>query len=437
MLSYDTLAQIAKHEAVKGLPVSKKAFCSMAAQVCDACVMAKQVAGSHLQSSSWEAQPLALVHSDLMGPFEVESAGGNKYILTAIDDFSGKAVVKPLKHKSQVSVELKVILLAWERGTDLKVKKVCTDRGTEYNEFNAWCASRGINCDKSVAYTAQQNGRTELFITERERAMLNSSGVAKKYWAEAFAAAVDVYNISPRLGNVEAPYELFCGAKPDVRGFRTSGCAVFCRKQPVELTKLGERSNHGPLMGREPDTKGWRMLLDAGNVVVRYDCVFVEYAAEDDDSESDHDSVEDNAGLVAPAAGENVGASGAAAADADAGARGAVERSPKRTQPLRLREPSKRMRDSCALLCQVDTSQDEPPTLQQALAQVDGGMWHQAADDEFRILRELGVYELVEKPKGVNLLKNKWVLKKKRDQAEISKGTRHVWWPRASRSAKA
>jgi hypothetical protein len=86
--------------------------------------------------------------------------------------------------------------------------------------------------------------------------MLNSSGVAKKYWAEAFAAAVDVYNMSPRLGNVETPYELFCGAKPDVRGSRTSGCAVFCRKQPVELTKLGERSNHGPLMGREPDTKG-------------------------------------------------------------------------------------------------------------------------------------------------------------------------------------
>jgi hypothetical protein len=146
LLSYDTLAQIAKHEAVKGLPVSEKVFFSIAAQGCDACVMAKQVAGLHLQSSSRAAQPLALVHSDLMGPFELESAGGNKYILMAIDDFSGEAVVKPLKHKSQVSVELKVILLAWERVKDLKVKKVCTDRGTEYNEFNACCASQGPWC---------------------------------------------------------------------------------------------------------------------------------------------------------------------------------------------------------------------------------------------------------------------------------------------------
>jgi hypothetical protein len=93
-----------------------------------------------------------------------------------------------------------------------------------------------------------------------------------------------------------------------------------------------------------------------------------------------------------------------------------VERSPKRTQPSRLREPSKRMLDSYALPCQVDTSQDEPPTLQQALAQVDGDMWRQAADDELRSLHELGVYELVEKPKGVTPLQNQWVLKKKRDQ---------------------
>jgi hypothetical protein len=59
--------------------------------------------------------------------------------------------VKPLKHKSQVSAELKVILLAWEREKDLKVKKVCSDRGTEYNEFDASCASQGIKRDKSVA----------------------------------------------------------------------------------------------------------------------------------------------------------------------------------------------------------------------------------------------------------------------------------------------
>jgi hypothetical protein len=143
--------------------------------------------------------------------------------------------------------------------------------------------------------------------------MLNEQGIAKKYWAEAFAVAIDIYNISPRLGNVQTPWELFYGTKPGVRSLRTFGCEVYCRKTAPALTKLGEHSY--------------------------------------------------------------------------------------------------------ALMCKVDTSKDEPATLQQALAQDDGDLWQQAADEEMFSLWELGVYELVEKPEGVKLLKNKWVLKIKRDQS--------------------
>jgi hypothetical protein len=143
-----------------------------------------------------------------------------------------------------------------------------------------------------VAGIPQHNGRAERFnptITERVRALLNSSGVAKKYWAEAFSAAVDIYNVSPRMGAIETPYQLFFGVKPDVRSFRTFGCEVYCRKQRAALTKLGERSERGLVMGREPGTKGWRVLLENGSVVVRYNCVFVENVEDDDDSDDDED----------------------------------------------------------------------------------------------------------------------------------------------------
>ena len=43
-------------------------------------------------------------------------------------------------------------------------------------------------------------------------------------------------------------------------------------------------------------------------------------------------------------------------------------------------------------------------------------MCRQAADEQVRSLRELGVYKLVEKPKGVNILKNRCVPKRNRDQ---------------------
>jgi hypothetical protein len=53
--------------------------------------------------------------------------------------------------------------------------------------------------------------------------MLNERGIAKKYWAEAFAAVVDIYN-------VKTPWELFHGSKPDVRSLRAFGCEAVSRK---------------------------------------------------------------------------------------------------------------------------------------------------------------------------------------------------------------
>jgi hypothetical protein len=103
-LSYETMAQMVKHGAVKGLSVSEKALRKKAAAVCDSCVMAKHAAKPHPQSDSRARQALELVHSDLMGPFDVESAGGNKYILTAIDDLSGVAAVSTV-HSNRYSCQ--------------------------------------------------------------------------------------------------------------------------------------------------------------------------------------------------------------------------------------------------------------------------------------------------------------------------------------------
>jgi hypothetical protein len=55
--------------------------------------MANRAAKLHPQADSIAQQPLELVYSDLVGPLDEKSAGGNRYILSAIDDFSGFAVV--------------------------------------------------------------------------------------------------------------------------------------------------------------------------------------------------------------------------------------------------------------------------------------------------------------------------------------------------------
>jgi hypothetical protein len=42
-------------------------------------------------------------------------------------------------------------------------------------------------------------------------------------------------------------------------------------------------------MGREPGTKGWRVLLETGSIVIRYDSIFIEgsHTAESDSDNGD------------------------------------------------------------------------------------------------------------------------------------------------------
>jgi hypothetical protein len=40
----------------------------------------------------------------------------------AIDDFSGMAAIKPLKHKDQATSRLKTILNAWKRAANVEIK---------------------------------------------------------------------------------------------------------------------------------------------------------------------------------------------------------------------------------------------------------------------------------------------------------------------------
>jgi hypothetical protein len=52
------------------------------------------------------------------------SQGGNEYVLTIVDDYSGYVDITPLKHKGEATEAIKKVLLGWERQTGKKVKIV-------------------------------------------------------------------------------------------------------------------------------------------------------------------------------------------------------------------------------------------------------------------------------------------------------------------------
>ena len=67
-------------------------------RVCEACILGKHHRDSFPAGMSRRAtQPLVLVHSDICGPMEAISHGGNRYFLTFIDDYSRKTWLYFLK----------------------------------------------------------------------------------------------------------------------------------------------------------------------------------------------------------------------------------------------------------------------------------------------------------------------------------------------------
>ena len=90
-------------------------------------------------------RPLELIHSDVCGPFHVDSVGGSRYFVTFVDDYSRYVTVYTLTAKSEAfdkfvdfvimsenkfGVEIQNFELEGELG--VKLKKFRSDGGGEY-----------------------------------------------------------------------------------------------------------------------------------------------------------------------------------------------------------------------------------------------------------------------------------------------------------------
>jgi hypothetical protein len=251
---------------------------------------------------------------------------------------------------------------------------------------------------------------------------LLASKVPKRYWGDAFNTATVIYNVCPRSGQSASPYQLFWGKRPDVSGFRVFGSVVYCLKNPNDLKKLDARSDRGRFLGYEEGTKGWKILLDDGRIVVRRHCRFDESKVIADVHDSDAwDSSDDDDDNLCHISGLQQAKEEESEAEEDDEYEAvdeptsALSPPAKRTLPTRMRQPSKRFRDNYALMMREDGLSDDPATLAEALLRPDAEKWREAADEEMSQLKKLGVFEIVEKPPGVRPLASKWVLLRKRN----------------------
>ncbi|CAL8115629.1 unnamed protein product [Prunus armeniaca] len=236
---------------------------------CEGCVPGKQHREPFDKEKAWRANyPLELVHTDLCGPMQNESIGGNRYFITFIDDFSRMC------WKFKVFVELQ---------SGFSLKKLRSDRGGEYSlhEFQDYCASMGMERQLTIAYSPQQNGvakRRNRTIGEMARSMMTEKGILVIFWAEAVSTTVYLQNrcFTTSVLN-KTPFEAFTCRKPGIKHLKVFSCICYTHVSSPLRHKFDDRTRKGVFMGYGSCEKGYRVYdLQSKKIVLSRSVIFSE-----------------------------------------------------------------------------------------------------------------------------------------------------------------
>ena len=161
-------------EAVTGLP-----HLHLTNQPCGGCQLRKSARTKMpKQTTHHTSKPLELVHSDVCGPFRVNSLGGCRYFVTFIDDFSKRIWIYFIKNKSEVLSKFQHFVHLLKTMTGRTVQALRTDNGGEYTskDFAEFCLSQGISRGTTTTLHpgTQRRRRTAKPITTGHHQMSSS-----------------------------------------------------------------------------------------------------------------------------------------------------------------------------------------------------------------------------------------------------------------------
>ncbi|KAG6465891.1 hypothetical protein O3G_MSEX015473 [Manduca sexta] len=413
------------------------------------------------KSYSRATQVLGLVHTDVCGPMPCVSFSGAKYFLTFIDDFTRKTFVYFMRTKDEVFEHFKNFKAMVENETNHKIKILRSDNGGEYInlKLQAFLKNCGIKHQTTVAYSPQQNGvaeRANRTIVEKTRCMLLDAGLSNKFWAEAVNTAVYLKNRSPTkavLGVV--PEEKWSNSKVSLSNLRIFGCIAYAVTQ--NRNKLDSRSKLHIFVGYCENTKGYR-LVDPENsfkLVIARNVIFLEnrfHNKSHDDTESSESvdvllndcsgvSVNDMSSApaletqtqsttrqsesftVSPVLSDDIRRDSTITVD-DSDSNDSVYEENSSADPTYIlgettmeeaasSDSGDFSSSESVLLVKKLIYDDDPDTVQEALASTDAAEWHSAMKDEYKSYIDNKCWTLTERPKHQKPIKCRWVFKRK------------------------
>uniref|UniRef100_A0A2N9IQM4 Integrase catalytic domain-containing protein n=1 Tax=Fagus sylvatica TaxID=28930 RepID=A0A2N9IQM4_FAGSY len=148
----------------------------------------------------------------------------------------------------------------------LPIKTIRTDCGGEFtsNQFNQFCASKGMIHQVSCPHTPQQNGvaeRKHRHLVQCALALLSQSTLPMSYWSYAISTAIHLINKlpTPNLSN-KSPWETLYHTLPDFTYLKTFGCQCFPLLTPYTAHKLYPKTAPCIFLGYPTHSKGYYCL---------------------------------------------------------------------------------------------------------------------------------------------------------------------------------
>nr|GEU67991.1 retrovirus-related Pol polyprotein from transposon TNT 1-94 [Tanacetum cinerariifolium] len=261
-LNFNTINLLLKNDIVIGLLKLK----FIKDHLYSSCELGKAKRKSfHTKSTPSSKRRLQLLHMDLCGPMRVESINGKKYVLVIIDDYSIYTWTYFLMSKDKTSEVLIDFLRLVQRGLQVQVKTVQTDKGTEFlnKTLHAYFVKEGIRHETSTARTPKQNGfveRRNRTLVEAVRTMLSAAKFPLFFWGEAIATACFTQNRSLVIPRHEkTPYHIINGRKPSVNFFYIFGSFCYIVRDGENLDKIKEKER-GETSSRHVDSSNMHIF---------------------------------------------------------------------------------------------------------------------------------------------------------------------------------
>lgn len=181
-LNFRSLKFLQTGGLVHGLP---QLYCQT--QLCADCCISKQPRNAFKSKAPHKSKgKLDVVYSDVCGPLEVQSLGGNNYFVSFIDEFTRMLWLYLITRKSEVFAVFKKFKVMAEKQCGRALKMLRTDGGGEYisHGFKGYCEQEGITHEVIAPYAPQHNGiaeRRNRTILNMARSMLKSRKLPKEF----------------------------------------------------------------------------------------------------------------------------------------------------------------------------------------------------------------------------------------------------------------